>query len=58
VIEARSFREIRNAYCADVSSMMWMLVLVCAVMLALTAVGIVGLTSFWVAQRRQIGIRR
>ena len=39
--------------------MAWMLVLVCVVMLAVTAFGIVGLTSFWVAQRRrQIGIRR
>jgi putative ABC transport system permease protein len=41
------------------SSMAWMLVLVCVVMLAVTAFGIVGLTSFWVQQRRrQIGIRR
>jgi len=37
----------------------WMLMLVCVVMLAVTAFGIVGLTSFWVGQRRQqIGIRR
>ena len=36
-----------------------MLALVCVVMLAVTAFGIVGLTSFWVGQRRrQIGIRR
>jgi putative ABC transport system permease protein len=36
-----------------------MLVVVCGVMLAITACGIVGLTSYWVAQRRrQIGIRR
>jgi putative ABC transport system permease protein len=36
-----------------------MLLLVCVVMLAVTAFGIVGLTSFWVGQRRrQIGIRR
>jgi len=39
--------------------MVWMLMLVCVVMLAVTAFGIVGLTSFWVGQRRrQIGIRR
>ena len=39
--------------------MVWMLLLVCVVMLAVTAFGIVGLTSFWVGQRRrQIGIRR
>ena len=32
---------------------------VCAALLAVTAFGIVGLTSYWVAQRRrQIGIRR
>jgi putative ABC transport system permease protein len=32
---------------------------VCAVLLAITAAGIVGLTSFWVGQRRkQIGVRR
>jgi putative ABC transport system permease protein len=35
------------------------LAVVCAVMVAVTAFGIVGLTSYWVAQRRrQIGIRR
>lgn len=39
--------------------MTWMLLLVCVAMLAVTAFGIVGLTSFWVNQRRhQIGIRR
>jgi len=33
--------------------------IVCAVLLAITAAGIVGLTSFWVGQRRkQIGVRR
>jgi putative ABC transport system permease protein len=32
---------------------------VCATLLVVTAVGIVGITSFWVTQRRrQIGIRR
>lgn len=36
-----------------------MLSVVCAVMLAVTACGVVGLTSYWVTQRRrQIGIRR
>jgi len=54
-----SYGEIRQRYFADMSSMAWMLVLVCVVMLAVTAFGIVGLTSFWVNQRRrQIGIRR
>jgi len=32
---------------------------ICAVLLIITAAGIVGLTSFWVSQRRrQIGVRR
>jgi len=59
VAHGRSYLEIRRGYFADMSSMAWMLVLVCVVMLAVTAFGIVGLTSFWVNQRRrQIGIRR
>jgi putative ABC transport system permease protein len=59
VAHGTSYRDIRDAYFADMSSMAWMLVLVCVVMLAVTAFGIVGLTSFWVNQRRrQIGIRR
>ncbi|MGN6236377.1 ABC transporter permease [Dyella sp.] len=59
VARGRSYREIRDTYFANTSSMAWMLVLVCVVMLAVTAFGIVGLTSFWVNQRRrQIGIRR
>ncbi|MDE2316643.1 MAG: FtsX-like permease family protein, partial [Xanthomonadaceae bacterium] len=33
--------------------------IICVVLLAITAAGIVGLTSFWVGQRRkQIGVRR
>ena len=33
--------------------------IICVVLLAVTAAGIVGLTSFWVSQRRkQIGVRR
>ena len=38
---------------------MVILSVVCAALVAVTAFGIVGLTSYWVAQRRrQIGIRR
>ncbi|MEO8802338.1 MAG: FtsX-like permease family protein, partial [Rudaea sp.] len=59
VVKGDTFSEIRDRYFADPRSMVWMLALVCAVMLAVTAFGIVGLTSFWVGQRRrQIGIRR
>jgi putative ABC transport system permease protein len=59
VVKGQTFTDIRDKYFANVRSMVWMLVLVCVVMLAVTAFGIVGLTSFWVGQRRrQIGIRR
>ncbi|MCX7513674.1 ABC transporter permease [Frateuria hangzhouensis] len=59
VAEGKTFVDIRGDYFSGAASMVWMLVLVCVVMLAVTAFGIVGLTSFWVAQRRrQIGIRR
>ena len=59
VVKGQTFSEIRDSYFADTASMAWMLVVVCVVMLAVTAFGIVGLTSFWVGQRRrQIGIRR
>lgn len=59
VIKGRTFMTIRDAYFAGVKSMIWVLSLVCLVMLVVTAFGIVGLSSFWVSQRRrQIGIRR
>ncbi|TAM97890.1 MAG: FtsX-like permease family protein [Rhodanobacteraceae bacterium] len=59
VVKGQTFADIRDIYFANTRSMVWMLVLVCVVMLAVTAFGIVGLTSFWVGQRRrQIGIRR
>jgi putative ABC transport system permease protein len=59
VVEGKTYAAIRDEYFANTNSMVWMLALVCAVMLAVTGFGIVGLTSFWVQQRRrQIGIRR
>jgi len=59
VVDGATYTQMRTDYFADTNSMVWMLVLVCVVMLAVTAFGIVGLTSFWVQQRRrQIGIRR
>ena len=58
-IKGQRYTDMRDLYFADASSMVWMLAVVCSVMLAVTAFGIVGLTSFWVQQRRrQIGIRR
>ena len=54
-----SFATIRqDAYAGDVG-MAFILSLVCLILIAVTAVGIVGMTSFWVSQRyRQIGVRR
>lgn len=55
----RTFETVRsNAYTAD-RGMAILMTVVCAVLLAITAAGIVGLSSFWVGQRRkQIGVRR
>jgi putative ABC transport system permease protein len=55
----KSFADIRaEAYRADVG-MAVLMGIVCLILLAVTAAGIVGLTSFWVGQRhRQIGVRR
>ena len=55
----RSFAQIRGeAYRADVGMAILMGV-VCIILIGVTAAGIVGLTSFWVGQRRkQIGVRR
>jgi putative ABC transport system permease protein len=59
VLEGKTYAEQRSEYFADTRNMAWTLAGVCVVMLAVTALGIVGLTSFWVGQRRrQIGIRR
>jgi putative ABC transport system permease protein len=56
---ATTLEAARAKYYRNDRAMAWMLVGVCVLLLVVTAVGIVGLTSFWVAQRqRQIGIRR
>ena len=59
VVKGQTFTRIRDEYFANTRSVVWILVQVCIVMLLVTAFSIVGLTSFWVGQRRrQIGIRR
>ncbi len=56
---ATTLEAARNKYYRNDRAMAWLLVGVCVLLLVVTAVGIVGLSSFWVAQRRrQIGIRR
>jgi putative ABC transport system permease protein len=60
VIEkAQSLTEARQEAYRDDRGLAVILGVVCAALLLVTAFGIVGLTSYWVAQRRrQIGIRR
>jgi putative ABC transport system permease protein len=55
----QTVEEMRAQYYQADSAMAQLLVLVCGALLVITALGIVGLASFWVQQRtRQIGIRR
>jgi len=57
--KVRSFAELRTRGYRDDRGLAIILSVVCAALVAVTAFGIVGLTSYWVAQRRrQIGIRR
>lgn len=59
ILEKRTLEELRAQYYRADRAMAWLLVSVCAALLLITALGIVGLASFWVQQRtRQIGIRR
>jgi putative ABC transport system permease protein len=59
ILRSRSMTEMRYlAYRGD-HGLVVLLTCVCVALLTVTAFGIVGLTSYWVAQRRhQIGIRR
>jgi putative ABC transport system permease protein len=57
--KTRSLSEARVKVYKDDRGLAVILAVVCAALLVITAFGIVGLTSYWVAQRRrQIGIRR
>jgi putative ABC transport system permease protein len=59
ILDQDTFEELKNKYYRGDRAMAWLLVVVCAALLVVTALGIVGLASFWVQQRtRQIGIRR
>jgi putative ABC transport system permease protein len=54
-----SFAEVRRRAFERDRGMAILMSVICVVLLAITAAGIVGLTSFWVGQRRkQIGVRR
>ena len=59
VMERETFDDMRHEYYRQDRWMAALLVAVCIALLVVTAFGIVGLASFWVAQRRrQIGVRR
>jgi putative ABC transport system permease protein len=53
------FTEVIAEHYRQDKSMVWLLGAVCVALLVVTALGIVGLASFWVQQRtKQIGVRR
>ncbi|BFI95379.1 MAG: ABC transporter permease [Rhodanobacter sp.] len=59
VLVKRTYDEARHEYFANDRAMAGILVGVIAALLIVTALGIVGLASFWVGQRRRtIGVRR
>jgi putative ABC transport system permease protein len=59
VLERQKYIEIRREHFKQDRSMAWLLFVLSVSLLVITALGIVGLASFWVQQRtRQIGIRR
>jgi putative ABC transport system permease protein len=59
VLGKRTFADVRAAYFKEDRAMAYLLVGVSLALLLITALGVVGLASFWVQQRtRQIGIRR
>lgn len=55
----KTVSELRDEYYREDRAMAWLLVAVVVALLVVTALGIVGLASFWVQQRtKQIGVRR
>jgi putative ABC transport system permease protein len=59
ILRTRSMAELRIQAYRGARGLIVLLSAVCAALVVVTAFGIVGMTSYWVAQRRrQIGIRR
>lgn len=57
--QTKTLEEMRTEYYQQDHAMAWLLATVIIALLVVTALGIVGLASFWVQQRtKQIGIRR
>ncbi|GAB3097277.1 ABC transporter permease [Lysobacter terrae] len=59
VLDHKTQEQYRDEFFQQDRSMVWLLIAVCIALLVVTALGIVGLASFWVQQRtKQIGVRR
>lgn len=59
ITDQGAFSEVIDDYYRQDKAMAWLLGAVCVALLVITALGIVGLASFWVQQRaKQIGVRR
>ncbi len=59
LLSQESFAHMRQRYFRNDRAMAWLLASTIIALLGVTAIGIVGLASFWVQQRtRQIGVRR
>jgi putative ABC transport system permease protein len=59
IMDQGAFTDVIGEYYQQDKSMAWLLGAVCVALLVVTALGIVGLASFWVQQRtKQIGVRR
>jgi putative ABC transport system permease protein len=59
MVQAKVYADTISDYYHGDRAMVWVLLVVTGCLLALTALGVVGLSSFWVQQRtRSIGIRR
>ncbi|OOG59842.1 FtsX-like permease family protein [Rhodanobacter sp. C03] len=59
ITENHSYSDTVSDYFHDDRALIWLLLVVIGCLLALTALGVIGLSSFWVQQRmHQIGIRR
>ena len=59
ILKSRSMQQVRADAYRGAHGLIVLLSAICTALLVVTAFGIIGLTSYWVAQRRQqIGIRR
>ncbi|MEO8777893.1 MAG: FtsX-like permease family protein [Rhodanobacter sp.] len=58
-VSVHTFESLRDQVFSSWRAAVWLLASVCVVVVLVTAIGIMGLTGYWVQQRtRQVGIRR